>query len=152
MDRKVKAFTILEILIILAILAILLLLAAPPLLKWKKRADIEKDTDIIYSTIQKYRMKALLSHTPYEVYLSSNGKELQVKQSGNTVAEYNLSSPFKFKGSTTEVRISEKGILNSFTIFSNSINLDSLNPVYSCVISSGGVRLKRGKWNGKNCQ
>ncbi|WP_456456104.1 pilus assembly FimT family protein [Thermovibrio sp.] len=152
MVRKVKGFTILEFIVVISVLLFFLLLAVPPFLKWKKRVDIEKDTDIIYSTIQRYRMKALLSHTPYELYLAPNGKELLITQNDKLIVEYKLSSPFKFNGSTTRVRINEKGIINQFTVYSNSTDLDSLNPTYSCVVSSGGVRLKRGKWNGKSCQ
>lgn len=151
MDRKItKGFTLLELIIVIVIVAILLSIAIPNFVNWKRKMEIERDVNTIYSVIQRYRLKALTSHVEYEIYFENGGKTLVVN--GTSASSYKLSFPFTFKGSVTKLEIDEKGIVDRKTIYSNATGLDKLNPMYDCIVISNGVSLRKGKWNGTDCR
>ena len=58
MARKIKGFTLLELLIVIAMMAVLLAIAIPAFSKWVKKYNIESDTKKIYAFLQEARAKA----------------------------------------------------------------------------------------------
>jgi len=150
-DREIaKGFTLLELVIAIVVTVVLLSIAISNFIAWKRKIEIEKDVNTIYSVIQKCRLKALTSHTGYELYFENSGRTLIVN--GTTLVSYKLSFPFTFRGSVNKLKIDDKGVVDNLTIYSKVAGLDNLNPKYDCIVISSGINVRKGKWNGTSCK
>jgi len=151
MDRKIRAFTLLEVTIVLVILAILGFLGVSYFQTWKTKHEATKDISLIFSNLRLLRMKALTYNKDYDIKLSPDGKKLAVYSNGKITNTIELHTPFRFSGSTSEISISSGGSINRFTLVSSLAYDGKLKFYPSCIVSNGLV-LFTGRWNGKKCE
>ncbi len=131
-----KGFTVFELVIVVVIVGILLTLGFVSYTRWNKKVSVEKDTRVIYTVINKERMRAISEGKSFKV--TATDEELVIEDlTSGTSRVVPLSNPF-----SGEIDIYQKGIMSKNSIvFQGDLNL---NPDVSCV-TSDGLRLRMGK-------
>lgn len=131
-----KGFTVFELVIVVVIVGILLTLGFVSYTRWNKKVSVEEDTRVIYTVINKERMRAISEGKSFKV--TATDEELVIEDlTSGTSRVVPLSNPF-----SGEIDIYQKGIMSKNSIvFQGDLNL---NPDVSCV-TSDGLRLRMGK-------
>lgn len=148
MDRKIKGFTLVELIVTIAIMAVVLAIFIPKLSKWVKQYNIEGDTKKIYAFLQDARAKAFTEKIKLDVTV--NGKEVCMKCDPNDdgcKSSYGTDNikcielNFSFNGSA--VNITKRGTFSGGPIYYPSPN----DAKYDCITVSD-IRVKMEKCNG----
>ncbi len=149
MDRKIKGFSLIELLVVVVIMIIILSIGIPGFLKWIVKYRIESDTTTIYSFLQDQRVKAFAEKINLNIDVLDN--EICSKcdtndstckslySTGNIKCEY---LNYKFKANK-KISISERGTFSRGTIYYPSKN----DAKYDCV-KVGNINIRMEKCNG----
>ncbi len=140
MVRKIKGFSLIELLVVIVIMAILLGIGIPMILGWIKKTKIREDTEKIYSLIQYGRQKAFTEKINMEVSLGD--KEICLKNSENGLNVKCVSLNHTWQTNKT-ITVSKRGILSNGTVY---YSYENSSP-YDCVKTSI-TSIKMDKCNG----
>ena len=148
MDRKIKGFSLIELLVAIAIMAIALSIGIPSILNWIAKYRLEGDTQKIYAFLQEARAKAFAEKIKLDITL--NGNQLCMKCDTNDTTCTNsygtgsircITLHNTFSGNS--INISKRGTFSGGSIYYPQEN----NAKYDCVIISD-IRIKMEKCNG----
>lgn len=145
MDRKIKAFTLIEILIVIAILSILMAIIYRPIAQKIEEIKVEKDVKRIYGLLQEGRMIAFTQKKDLKFELSGSQACLKdVSDNNNVIKCISLEVPF----SSVTVDISNRGIFGSQTsiYYTGSVKVITTD----CVVVSW-TRVRLGVYDGSKC-
>ncbi|MCX8083497.1 MAG: prepilin-type N-terminal cleavage/methylation domain-containing protein [Calditerrivibrio sp.] len=150
MDRKIKlrAFTLIELMVVISILSILIGIAVISYNSYSKSRDLENDVYKIFALATKARTSAFTDKENNYVYLSADGFEIVIDNNTNSN-----------DGVKERVKLNKKFLSdNSSYLFDKNGFLKSTGKIYpeeivdvqfNCVKFSDMVYL--GKMNGGNC-
>lgn len=150
MVRKIKGFTLLELLIVIAMMAVLLAIAIPAFSKWIKKYNIESDTKKIYALLQEARAKAFAEKIKLDAVISGNQICIKCDSNDNSCTSLygngNIKcAKLKYSFSGNTVNISKRGTMSGGPIYYNGSN----DAQYDCVRVSD-IRVKLEKCNGNH--
>ncbi len=140
MVRKIRGFSLIELLVVIVIMAILLGIGIPMILNWIEKAKIREDARKIYSLIQQGREKAFTEKMNLQVEINSGKICLKQQNNGKNITCTKLNKTWQLNNSIT---ISKRGIITGATIYYPSEN----DSPYDCVITST-TNVRMDKCNG----
>lgn len=159
-------FSLIELLIAIAIMGILLSIGTISFNQWQVKANIEKQTNELFSDLMEARATAMLTKTPYAVVFQPNSYVVKryvdendtaspalVLANGTVVTRKTLTYTLN-KGTTGDITDSSvlfdtQGLTrNNFTVVVNSL---TANPAVNCMIIFD-TRVNLGKINGTKCE
>jgi len=149
-DRKIKGFTVIELLIVIAIIAIISAVIYKPISIKIQQHKVNSEIKKVYGLLQEARMLAF-----------SRKKSLQFSFSGSNACIYDLSTspPTQIKCISLELPISFSSggnlKITDRGTFSNQGTIrytgSTTTPTVNCIVVST-TRVKMGVWDGSNCK
>lgn len=131
-----KGFTVFELIVVVVIVGVLMALAFVSYTRWNRKVSVEEDTRLIYTVINRERMRALSEGKSFKVTATDEKLVVEDLTSGTSKIVF-LRNPF-----SGEIEVYPKGVMSKNSIvFQGDL---SLNPDLSCV-TSNGLRLRMGK-------
>ncbi|NPA51509.1 MAG: prepilin-type N-terminal cleavage/methylation domain-containing protein [Aquificae bacterium] len=151
MVRKVKGFTLIEIVLVLAILAIIFAIAIPTFSTWRAKYYLEKDVRNLASFINMARNKAFTEKINLVLTINGNEACLSCKSTDaycNSLYTGNIQCiTFNYDMGSYTISISSRGTLTNTTIFP----LNTITGAFGCIKLST-FRAKIGVINGTVCE
>ena len=155
MERKLKAFTLIELLAVLTILGILLSIAVPSMNRWIKSATIKQDTLQLYSFIQKARLISYSSRINTKLYKKNNKEICLTCQSTDTYCKSLYPSDITCYKATNNINMNNTNIeisrVGYFGVKGSIFIEDKNNVARVNCLTIGLIRVRVGKKVGNKC-
>jgi len=157
MDRKIKGFTLIEMLVVLSIMAILFSIGIPAYTKWVTKYKIQNDTKTIFGVLNQARIKAFSEKKICGIRWSGstfsqielrcdNNYDGDIDDTNELIQKIDLKTSFK-DGSSNKVIFKKEGFGTSKTICTT---MPENNSKYNCIKISS-TRILMGHYNGGDC-
>lgn len=155
MERRIKGFTLIEMLAVLAILGVLLSIAVPAVGKWLKSASIKQDTLQLYSFIQKARFVSYTGRIYTQLYKKNDNMICLQCQNTDTYCKSMYPGDIECFQSNNTVILNNRIGISKVGYFEkkDSIFINDTGNVarFNCIAISL-IRVRLGKNNNGTCQ
>ena len=156
MVRKVKGFTIVELIIIIVIFLILLAVIYKPMVQKIQAHKVEGEIKKVYGLLQEGRIQAFSKKKELRFTLTSSGNSstacLYDVSASSNIKCVNLSIPLTIKSGASYITITDRGVFDpaigagETIYYTGNIKTPSVN----CLRISL-TRVRMGVWDGTNC-
>jgi len=158
MDRKIKGFTLIEMLVVLSIMAILFSIGIPAYTRWATKYKIQNDTKTIFSVLNQARIKAFSEKRTCGISWSdSTFSQIELRCDKNydgdiddtdeLIQKIDLKTSFK-DGSNSKVTFKKEGF--GKTMITIYTSMPEYNSKYNCIKISR-TRILMGHYSGGKC-
>ena len=149
MVRKIKGFTIIELIIVIVIFLILLAVVYKPIVQKIQAHKVEGEIKKVYGLLQEGRIQAFSKKKELRFTLSSSGNSstacLYDVASSSNLKCVNLSVPLSVKSGSSYITITDRGVFSRGDTIYYSGNVKT--PAVNCLKIST-TRIRMGVWNG----
>ena len=152
MVRKIRGFTIVELIIVIIIFLILLAVVYKPIVQKIQAHKVEGEIKKVYGLLQEGRIQAFSKKKELRFTLSSSGDSSTVclydVSSSSNLKCVNLSAPFAIKSGAYYITITDRGVFSRGDTIYYTGNIKT--PAVNCLKISL-TRVRMGVWDGTNC-
>ncbi|WP_029523358.1 prepilin-type N-terminal cleavage/methylation domain-containing protein [Persephonella sp. KM09-Lau-8] len=156
MVRKIRGFTIVELIIVIVIFLILLAVVYKPIVQKIQAHKVEGEIKKVYGLLQEGRIQAFSKKKELRFTLSSSGNSstacLYDVSSSSNLKCVNLSVPFAIKSGASYITITDRGVFNPSSGLGETIYYTGniKTPAVNCLKISL-TRVRMGVWDGTSC-
>jgi prepilin-type N-terminal cleavage/methylation domain-containing protein len=137
--RKIKGFSLIELLFVIVIMAIMFGIGVPKVIEWNKKFDIESKTKKIEVLVKEAKLKAFTEKKELTIEKNSS-QDVCIKENTNYILCVKGTKDFKINNT---LNISKRGTATKATIYYYKSN----KAKYDCVKASS-ILVKVDKCNG----